>query len=122
MRHEFRRMPCDFTISLTLHHFKWKPTPSGPQLALAVLWSAGQSPRPSYLLRVFHERLLLSMEGRLSRFPCLSMVFVQSLHPWITLGGIVGDAWLLNVTIQVGSKIFCTKLMGIEEYIMMWLY
>lgn len=92
MRHEFRRMPCELTISLTLHHFKWKPTPSGSQLALAVLWSSGQSPRPCYLLRVFHERLLLSMEGRLSCFPCLSMVFVQSLHPWITLGGIVGDA------------------------------
>lgn len=45
---------------------------------------------------------------------CLFLVvFAQRPSSMVTTGGIVGDAFQSHVTIQVESKTFCMRLIGI---------
>lgn len=50
------------------------------------------------------------------------IVFAQRPSSMVTTGGIVGDAFQSHVTIQVESKTFCMRLIGIYVYLLMQLY
>lgn len=50
------------------------------------------------------------------------IVFAQRPSSMVTTGGIVGDVFQSHVTIQVESKTFCMRLIGIYVYLLMQLY
>lgn len=93
MRHNHKSILCELSVFLTQHQSNGSPlSASGPQLALAVLWNPGQSPRPICLLRVFHERLRYQRKEDFLAGLASELCFLKSLYPWVTSGSIVGDA------------------------------